>query len=110
MEPDASLPAPVLTILPPASEELDSNKATLVCLASDMSSGFADVRWLVNGKPVSGGVFTSTVQKQDHQKFALSSYLTLAGSEWDNNQDITCEVSAGGQAASLKINKAGCRE
>ncbi|KAG7314391.1 hypothetical protein KOW79_021694 [Hemibagrus wyckioides] len=107
---DAALPVPVLTVLPPSSEELKSNKATLVCLASDMSVGFADVRWLVNGNSVTSGVITGSVQQQDNKKFTLSSYLTIDGCEWDNSKVITCEVSAGGKAASVKINKSECSE
>ncbi|KAG7314406.1 hypothetical protein KOW79_021709 [Hemibagrus wyckioides] len=107
---DAALPVPVLTVLPPSSEELKSNKATLVCLASDMSVGFADVRWLVNGNSVTSGVITGSVQQQDNKKFTLSSYLTIDSSEWDNSKVITCEVSAGGKAASVKINKSECSE
>ncbi|KAG7314394.1 hypothetical protein KOW79_021697 [Hemibagrus wyckioides] len=91
-------------------EELKSNKATLVCLASDMSVGFADVRWLVNGNSVTSGVITGSVQQQDNKKFTLSSYLTINSSEWDNSKVITCEVSAGGKAASVKINKSECSE
>ncbi|KAK3527456.1 hypothetical protein QTP86_023060, partial [Hemibagrus guttatus] len=85
-------------------EELKSKKATLVCLASDMSVGFADVRWLVNGNSVTSGVITGPVQQQDNKKFTLSSYLTIDSCEWDNDKVITCEVSAGGKPASVKIN------
>ncbi|KAK3526999.1 hypothetical protein QTP86_006391 [Hemibagrus guttatus] len=102
---DAALPAPVLTLLPPSSEELKSKKATLVCLASDMSVGFADVRWLVNGNSVTSGVITGPVQQQDNKKFTLSSYLTIDSCEWDNDKVITCEVSAGGKPASVNVPK-----
>ncbi|XP_053341427.1 immunoglobulin lambda-1 light chain-like isoform X2 [Clarias gariepinus] len=107
---DAALPAPVLTILPPSSEELKSKKATLVCLANEMASGFADVRWLVNGNSVTSGVITGSALQQTNKKFTLSSSLTVDSSEWENNKDITCEVSAGGKAASVKINQSECSE
>ncbi|KAK2816647.1 hypothetical protein Q7C36_022918 [Tachysurus vachellii] len=106
----AALPSPVLKVLPPSTEELKTNKATLVCLASDMSVGFADVSWLVDGKSVTSGVITGSAQQQDNKKFTLSSYLTIDSSEWDNDKVITCEVSAGGKAASVKINKSECSE
>ncbi|TSO37091.1 Immunoglobulin lambda constant 6 [Bagarius yarrelli] len=105
---NARLPPPVLTVLPPSTEELQSNKATLVCLVSEMSMGFADVQWFVNGKSVSSGVVTGFAQQQDNKKFQLSSSLTIDGSKWESNQVITCEVSAGGKAASVKINKSEC--
>ncbi|XP_046695646.1 immunoglobulin lambda-1 light chain-like [Silurus meridionalis] len=107
---DAALPAPVLNLLPPSSEELKSTKATLVCLANDVAGGFADVRWLVNGNPVTSGVITGSAQQQANKKFSLSSYLTIDSSEWENDKVITCEVSAGGKAASVKIKKSECSE
>ncbi|XP_053340964.1 immunoglobulin lambda-1 light chain-like [Clarias gariepinus] len=107
---DAALPAPVLTVLPPSSKQLESKKATLVCLASEVAGGFADVRWLVNGNSVTSGVITGSALQQTNKKFTLSSYLTVDSSEWENNKDITCEVSAGGKAASVKINKSECSE
>ncbi|XP_060768122.1 immunoglobulin lambda-1 light chain-like isoform X1 [Neoarius graeffei] len=107
---DAALPAPVLTVLPPSSEELKSKKGTLVCLASDVAGGFADVRWFVNGNSVTSGVISGSAQQQANKKFTLSSYLTIDSSEWENNKVITCEVSAGGKAASVKINKSECSE
>ncbi|XP_053341546.1 immunoglobulin lambda-1 light chain-like isoform X1 [Clarias gariepinus] len=105
---DAALPAPVLTVLPPSSEELESKKATLVCLASDVGRYFADVRWLVNGNSVTSGVITGAAQQQTNKKFTLSSYLTLDICDWENNKVITCEVSAGGKAASVNINRSAC--
>ncbi|KAF4073382.1 hypothetical protein AMELA_G00258270 [Ameiurus melas] len=107
---DAALPGPVLTVLPPSSEELKSKKATLVCLASDMASGFADVRWLVNENSVTSGVITGSAQQQANKKFTLSSYLTIDSCEWENDKVVTCEVSAGGKAASVKIKKSECSE
>ncbi|XP_053341054.1 immunoglobulin lambda-1 light chain-like isoform X6 [Clarias gariepinus] len=107
---DAALPAPVLTVLPPSSKQLESKKATLVCLASEVAGGFADVRWLVNGNSVTSGVITGSALQQTNKKFTLSSSLTVDSSEWENNKDITCEVSAGGKAASVKINKSECSE
>ncbi|KAF5887966.1 immunoglobulin lambda-1 light chain-like, partial [Clarias magur] len=96
----AALPAPVLTVLPPSSEELESKKATLVCLASDVGRYFADVRWLVNGNSVTSGVITGSALQQANKKFTLSSSLTLDICDWENNKVVTCEVSAGGKAAS----------
>ncbi|XP_053086319.1 immunoglobulin lambda-1 light chain isoform X2 [Pangasianodon hypophthalmus] len=107
---DAALPAPVLTVLPPSSEELKSKKGTLVCLASDVAGGFADVRWLVSGNSVTSGVITGSAQQQANKKFTLTSYLTIDSSEWENDKVITCEVSAAGKTASVKINKSECSE
>ncbi|KAL7860457.1 hypothetical protein AOLI_G00168060 [Acnodon oligacanthus] len=107
---DSAVPAPVVTIFPPSSEELKSNKAPLVCLANDMSSAFADVRWLVDGKAVSSGVTTGSAEQQPNKKFRLSSYLTIERSEWDKDKAITCEVSAASKATTKEIKKSECSD
>ncbi|XP_072549436.1 immunoglobulin lambda-1 light chain-like [Salminus brasiliensis] len=107
---DSAVPPPVLTIFPPSSEELKSNKATLVCVVSDLSTGFADVHWLVGGNPVSSGVTTGSAEQQPNKKFRLSSYLSIERSEWDKDKDITCEVSAASKATSKKMKKSECTD
>ncbi|XP_037400898.1 immunoglobulin lambda-1 light chain-like isoform X5 [Pygocentrus nattereri] len=107
---DSAVPAPILTIFPPSSEELKSNKATLVCLANDVSSALADVRWLVDGKAVSSGVTTGSAAQQPNKKFRLSSYLTIERSEWDKDKAITCEVSAASKATTKEIKKSECSD
>uniref|UniRef100_A0A3Q3E0S4 Ig-like domain-containing protein n=1 Tax=Labrus bergylta TaxID=56723 RepID=A0A3Q3E0S4_9LABR len=59
----SSLSPPVLTVFPPSSAELQSNKASLVCLSSQ-SVPFADVSWSAAGSP------------QPDQTFQISSYLS----------------------------------
>nr|XP_046272215.1 immunoglobulin lambda-1 light chain-like isoform X1 [Scatophagus argus] len=106
----SSLPAPVLTVLPPSRAELQSNKASLVCLSSlpSGSKGFADVSWLAAGSPVSSGISTSTpVQKADHT-FQISSYLDIQASDWNMNKVYTCKVSLGSKTSEKTINKSGC--
>ncbi|XP_066498712.1 immunoglobulin lambda-1 light chain-like [Hoplias malabaricus] len=105
---DASAPAPVLTLFPPSSEELKSNKATLVCVVSDMPTGFADVSWLVDSKAVSSGVSTGSAEQQTNKKFRLSSFLTIERSEWEKDKDITCQVSSASKTASKKLKKSEC--
>ncbi|KAL7850554.1 hypothetical protein SRHO_G00199030 [Serrasalmus rhombeus] len=107
---DSAVPAPILTIFPPSSEELKSNKAILVCLANDVSSGFANVRWLVDGQAVSSGVTTGSAAQQPNKKFRLSSYLTIERSEWDKDKAITCEVSAASKATTKEIKKSECSD
>ncbi|XP_066498901.1 immunoglobulin lambda-1 light chain-like [Hoplias malabaricus] len=105
---DASAPAPVLTLFPPSSEELKSNKASLVCVVSDMPTGFADVSWLVDSKAVSSGVTTGSAEQQTNKKFRLSSFLTIERSEWEKDKDVTCQVSSASKTASKKLKKSEC--
>ncbi|KAG5832696.1 hypothetical protein ANANG_G00293880, partial [Anguilla anguilla] len=106
---DSSLAAPTLSLLPPSSEELKTNKATLVCLAQ-MSVGFADVSWTSGGKPVTGGVFTGTAEQKPDKTFGLSSFLTITPSEWITDRVFTCKVSVGSKTSEKSIKKSDCSE
>ncbi|KAE8283260.1 Immunoglobulin lambda constant 6 [Larimichthys crocea] len=87
--------------------ELQSNKATLVCLSSQ-SVPFADVSWLTGGSPVSSGISTSTAVQQPDQTFQISSYLDIQTSDWNMDKVYTCKVSLGSQTSEKNINKSGC--
>ncbi|KAM8724053.1 immunoglobulin lambda-1 light chain-like isoform 3-T3 [Acanthopagrus schlegelii] len=103
----SSLPPPVLTLFPPSSAELQSNKASLVCLSSQ-SVPFADVSWFAGGSPVSGGISTSTAVQQPDQTFQISSFLAIQTSDWNMEKVYTCKVSLGSQTAEKNINKSDC--
>ncbi|KAG7460230.1 hypothetical protein MATL_G00219120 [Megalops atlanticus] len=106
---DSSLPAPSLTLLPPSSEELKTDKATLVCLAKT-AVGFADVSWTSGGSAVTGGVFTSSAEQQSDKTFGLSSFLTIKPSEWSSDRVFSCKVSVGSQTSEKSIKKSDCSE
>lgn len=106
--PDSTLPPPVLTILPPSSEELKSSKVTLVCLASQMAMGYADVSWTAGGNPVTGGIATSGPVPQTDKTFQLSSCLTVDTSEWNQDKVFSCKVTAGSKFAEKGIKKSEC--
>ncbi|XP_070703607.1 immunoglobulin lambda-1 light chain-like isoform X1 [Pempheris klunzingeri] len=103
----SSLSPPVLTVFPPSRAELQSNKASLVCLSSQ-SVPFADVTWLSAGSPVSSGISTSTAAQQPDQTFQISSYLAIQTSDWDMDKVYTCKVSLGSQTSEKNINKSDC--
>ncbi|XP_073712981.1 immunoglobulin lambda-1 light chain-like [Misgurnus anguillicaudatus] len=105
---DSGVSPPVVKILPPSSEDVSSSKVTLVCLINDMSVGFADVSWFVNGNSVTDGVFTGSAEQQPNEKFKLSSYLTIERSEWEKDKDLTCKVTAAGKITNTKIKKSQC--
>jgi len=75
-----------------------------------MSVAFADVRWLMNGKSVTTGVFTSSAEQQPDQKFKMSSYLTLESSEWDKDPELTCEASVASKTTRTNIKKSECSD
>ncbi|XP_041813501.1 immunoglobulin lambda-1 light chain-like isoform X3 [Chelmon rostratus] len=103
----SSLPPPVLTVFPPSSAELQSNKAALVCLSSQ-SVPFADVSWLAGGSPVSSGISTSTAVQQADHTFQISSYLAIQMSDWNMDKVYTCKVSLGSQTSEKNIHKSDC--
>ncbi|KAM6966545.1 immunoglobulin lambda-1 light chain-like isoform 2-T2 [Tautogolabrus adspersus] len=103
----SSLPPPVLTVFPPSSAELQSNKASLVCL-STQSVPFVDVSWSAAGSPVSSGISTSTAVQQPDQTFQISSYLSIQTSDWNMDKVYTCRVSLGSQTSEKTINKSHC--
>ncbi|XP_037649293.1 immunoglobulin lambda-1 light chain-like [Sebastes umbrosus] len=103
----SSFSPPVLTVFPPSSAELQSNKASLVCLSSQ-AGPFADVSWLSGGSPVSSGISTSTAVQQPDQTFQISSYLAVQTSDWNTDQVYTCKVSLGSQTSEKNIKKSDC--
>ncbi|XP_073670176.1 immunoglobulin lambda-1 light chain-like isoform X2 [Paramisgurnus dabryanus] len=105
---DSGVSPPVVKIFPPSIEDVSSSKVTLVCLINDMSVGFADVSWFVNGNSVTDGVFTGSAEQQPNEKFKLSSYLTIERSEWEKDKDLTCKVTAAGKITNTKIKKSQC--
>uniref|UniRef100_A0A674P5E7 Ig-like domain-containing protein n=1 Tax=Takifugu rubripes TaxID=31033 RepID=A0A674P5E7_TAKRU len=105
----SSLPPPVLTVFPPSRAELQSNKATLVCL-SRLSAPFAEVSWLLGDTSVSSGISTSTPVQQADQTFQISSHLSILTSDWDAQKVYTCKVSVGSQTAEKSIKKSECEE
>ncbi|XP_064337494.1 immunoglobulin lambda-1 light chain-like isoform X3 [Camelus dromedarius] len=85
--------APSVTLFPPSSEELTTNKATLVCLISDFYPGSVTVAWKQDGTTVTQGVETSKPLKQSNNKYAASSYLTLSPSTWKSHRSYSCRVT-----------------
>uniref|UniRef100_A0A8C9RDV1 Ig-like domain-containing protein n=1 Tax=Scleropages formosus TaxID=113540 RepID=A0A8C9RDV1_SCLFO len=104
---DGSLAAPSLTLLPPSSEQLQADKAALVCLAQ-VSVGFAEVSWTYNGRPMADGVSTGAAKQQEDKSFALSSFLSVKPSDWDSDGVFSCKVSLGSKQSEATIKKSDC--
>ncbi|KAM3598117.1 uncharacterized protein V6R79_013776 [Siganus canaliculatus] len=105
--PGSSLPPPVLTVFPPSTAELQSTKASLVCLSSQ-SVPFAEVSWFLAGTPVSSGISTSSAVQRPDQTFQISSYLDIQTSDWNKDKVYTCKVSVGSHTSEKNINKSDC--
>ncbi|XP_077067806.1 immunoglobulin lambda-1 light chain-like [Siphateles boraxobius] len=105
---DFPLAPPVLTLFPPSTEALKESKATLVCLAEDISVALVHVSWTVNGRSVTDGVWSSATEKQQDKTFKMSSSLTIDSSDWTDNVDFSCEVSVGSKFTKKSISNSQC--
>ncbi|KAF7473542.1 Hypothetical predicted protein [Marmota monax] len=99
---------PSLTLFPPSSEELQSNKATLVCLINDFYPGAVTVNWKKDGTKVTQGVQNTQPSKQTNNKYMASSYLTLTAEEWKSHNSFTCQVTHEGSTVEKSVSPAQC--
>ncbi|KAK7885970.1 hypothetical protein WMY93_025591 [Mugilogobius chulae] len=84
---------PVVTVFPPSPAQLQSHTVTLLCVSSQ-SGPFAQVSWLVDGSPVSSGVWSSGAVLGEENTFHMSSSLSIPTSHWNTGQQLyTCRVS-----------------
>ncbi|KAK0133325.1 Immunoglobulin lambda-1 light chain [Merluccius polli] len=104
----SSLPPPSLTVYRPSTNPLSSSQAALVCLARQMSIGFAEVSWLVNGSPVTDGTTTSTAVQQLDETFQISSYLSLKACDFSEDRTYTCKVAVGSGTFEKTIRMSEC--
>ncbi|XP_045575721.1 immunoglobulin kappa light chain isoform X1 [Salmo salar] len=108
---DGDIATPAVTLFPPSTEDLKSSRATLVCLASNLSQrskGLADVSWMSSGESVTEDVSTSPAEQQPDKTFKISSYLTIQTAEWDKDVVFTCKVSLGSTFSEKEIRKTSC--
>nr|XP_054325026.1 immunoglobulin lambda-1 light chain-like [Pongo pygmaeus] len=99
---------PSVTLFPPSSEELQANKATLVCLISDFYPGAVTVAWKADGSPVKTGVETTKPSKQSNNKYAASSYLSLTSEQWKSHRSYSCQVTHEGSTVEKTVAPAEC--
>ncbi|XP_028002875.2 immunoglobulin lambda-like polypeptide 1 isoform X1 [Eptesicus fuscus] len=100
--------APSVTLFPPSPEELQTNKATLVCLISDFYPGSVTVAWKADGSPVTQGVETTAPSKQSNNKYAASSYLSLTPDKWRSGGSYSCQVTHEGGTVEKAVVPAEC--
>ncbi|XP_012586351.1 PREDICTED: immunoglobulin lambda-like polypeptide 5 [Condylura cristata] len=100
--------APSVTLFPPSSEELDTNKATVVCLMSNFYPGAVTVAWKADGKPITQGVETSQASKQSNNKYGASSYLSLTAGQWRQHRTVTCQVTHEGSLVEKTVDTTAC--
>ncbi|KAK7940127.1 hypothetical protein WMY93_003453 [Mugilogobius chulae] len=101
------LPAPVLTVFPPSHTQLQSSRASLLCV-SRQRGPFAQVVWLVDGTPVNSEVWSSSAVQQPDQSFYMSSSLFINSCDWHGSKVFTCRVSVGGHSSEKQFTRSPC--
>nr|6QN9_L Chain L, light chain [Bos taurus]6QNA_B Chain B, B4 light chain [Bos taurus]6QNA_D Chain D, B4 light chain [Bos taurus]6QNA_F Chain F, B4 light chain [Bos taurus]6QNA_L Chain L, B4 light chain [Bos taurus] len=99
---------PSVTLFPPSTEELNGNKATLVCLISDFYPGSVTVVWKADGSTITRNVETTRASKQSNSKYAASSYLSLTSSDWKSKGSYSCEVTHEGSTVTKTVKPSEC--
>jgi immunoglobulin lambda-like polypeptide 1 len=87
----------------PSSEELQTKKATLVCLVNNLYPSDVTVAWKADGTPDIQDVETSKPSKHTSNKYMASSYLTITPDQWKAFRAVTCQVTHEGSTAEKSI-------
>ncbi|VTJ88734.1 Hypothetical predicted protein, partial [Marmota monax] len=95
--------SPSLTVFPPSSDELQTNKATLVCLINDFYPGAVTVAWKADSTTISQGVETTQPSKQTNNKYMASSYLTITPDKWKSHKSFSCQCWVFGGGTKLTV-------
>uniref|UniRef100_A0A7N4UX42 Ig-like domain-containing protein n=1 Tax=Sarcophilus harrisii TaxID=9305 RepID=A0A7N4UX42_SARHA len=99
--------SPTVTAFAPSKPELDTQKATLVCLVNGFYPSTLDVAWTKNGSPVTQGVTTSPPVHQG-DKYTASSYLSLSADQWLSDSTYSCKVTHEGQVFQKQLSSTQC--
>lgn len=109
VSPPAGVVRPTLTILPPSSEELKQDGATLVCLASGGSPSQWSLSWKVGGSSPTTGTSHSLEVPGSDGRFSWSSTLKLSADQWKKVDSVSCEASLCGQSpVTQTLDPHGC--
>ncbi|XP_038200711.1 immunoglobulin lambda-1 light chain-like [Arvicola amphibius] len=98
---------PKVTVFPPSPEELQTNKATLVCLINDFSPRTVTVAWEADGVPITQGVQTTKSTKES-KNYMASSYLSLTADQWKSYKSVSCQVTHEGSLVEKSLSPAQC--
>ncbi|ELK10654.1 Ig kappa chain C region [Pteropus alecto] len=85
---------PSTFIFPPSQQQLQTGKASVVCLLNGFYPREINVKWKVDGVVQTNGIQNSaTEQNSKDNTYSLSSILTLSSSEYKSHNVYACEIT-----------------
>ncbi|KAG8010900.1 Immunoglobulin lambda constant 3 [Nibea albiflora] len=101
---------PTLTVLPPASKELQQGKATLMCLANKGFPSDWSLAWKVDSSSSISWEESRSPVVLENGHYSWSSTLTLAADQWRKVDSVTCEATQGSQTLSQTLKRDQCSQ
>ncbi|KAL2298509.1 hypothetical protein Nmel_015508, partial [Mimus melanotis] len=100
--------APTVHLFAPSTRELETGKATLVCLMENFYPSRVTVEWVADGNTITSGVETSQAQRQSNNQYMASSYLSLDASAWQGYNSVSCKVRHEAGNVEKTVNRSEC--
>ncbi|NWS91091.1 IGL1 protein, partial [Toxostoma redivivum] len=100
--------APNVHLFAPSTKELETGKATLVCLIENFYPSRVTVEWVADGNTITSGVETSQAQRQSNNQYMASSYLSLDASVWQSYDSVSCKVRHEAGNVEKTVNRSEC--
>ncbi|NXR26473.1 IGL1 protein, partial [Cinclus mexicanus] len=102
------LVAPTVHLFAPSAKEVETGKATLVCLMENFYPSRVTVEWVADGNTITSGVETSQSQRQSNNHYMASSYLSLDASKWQSYNSVSCKVRHEAGNVEKTVNRSEC--
>ncbi|XP_056360066.1 immunoglobulin lambda-1 light chain-like [Oenanthe melanoleuca] len=100
--------APTVHLFAPSAQEMETGKATLVCLMENFYPSRVTVEWVADGNTITSGVETSQSQRQSNNHYMASSYLSLDASKWQSYNSVSCKVRHEAGNVEKTVNRSEC--
>uniref|UniRef100_A0A8C9T4C3 Ig-like domain-containing protein n=1 Tax=Scleropages formosus TaxID=113540 RepID=A0A8C9T4C3_SCLFO len=99
---------PVLTVLPPSSQEVSGkNEATLTCLANKGFPSNWKLQWTVDGSARTGDMSHGILDKDG--KYSWSNTLSLSAGEWSKVVSVSCKATRDSQTPVIEtLRRSDC--
>lgn len=98
--------SPNITLYPIWEGEVGASPVSLVCTLSEFFPGQLNVRWLLDGLPLTTTPTERKLQRVEGEEktFSLSSQVKLDTKEWKKGPNVTCESTHNTNVSTRSIN------